>query len=305
MDHQLKSIDSYALDWVRASKKEKVTLIQRSPRNLMDIDKDIQVKIKVESVEEENKVKISEDDMSLLQKRRILLKISGEALMGNKKQGFDPCAIARIARDIKEVHDLGIDVCLVVGAGNIFRGIEGEKQNIDRVTSDYIGMLATVMNSLVMQNAIEREGLQARVMSAIPMQSVCETYVNRRALRHLERSRVVIFAAGSGNPYFTTDTGAILRASEMNCEVLMKGTKVQGVYSEDPKKSPHAKHYTGISYLQMLSKNLKVMDAAAIALARENSIPIIVFSINENRGLVDAIHEKGKFTIISNKETIL
>ena len=180
--------------------------------------------------------------------KRILLKLSGEALMGDKEYGIDPDTVKRIASDIKEVHDKGLEVCIVVGGGNIFRGINGSAQGIERATSDYMGMLATIMNALALQNALDTAGLFTRVMSAIPLQTICETYIRRRAIHHMEKGRVVIFAAGTGNPYFTTDTAAALRASEMGCDVLFKGTKVDGVYSSDPHKNPDAIFYPTLSY---------------------------------------------------------
>ncbi len=232
--------------------------------------------------------------------KRILLKLSGEALMGERDYGLDPATVERIAHDIKRVHALGCQICIVIGGGNIFRGINGEAQGIDRSTSDYMGMLATVMNALALQNALEKKGVDTRVQSAIPMETVCESYVRRRALYHLEKKRVIIFAAGSGNPFFTTDTAAVLRANEMGCDVLMKGTKVDGVYSSDPISNKDAKRFEHLSYLQILSENLRVMDMAAIALARENHLPLIVFSLQESGGFVKASTGHGKFTSISS-----
>ena len=231
--------------------------------------------------------------------RRVLLKLSGEALMGAQDYGLDPAVVERIAAEIKAVRDLGIQVCVVIGGGNIFRGISGAAEGMDRTSADYMGMLATVINSLAMQNALERIGAQTRVQSAIPMQSVSEPYIRRRAIRHMEKGRVVIFAAGTGNPFFTTDTAAALRASEMDCEVLLKGTKVDGVYSADPQINPDAERYERLNYLEVLSRDLRVMDAAAISLARENDIPIIVFSIHKAGAFVDVMSGGGLFTVIS------
>src|SRR5689334_18266989 len=210
--------------------------------------------------------------------RRVLLKLSGEGLMGEREYGLDPKMVGMVAQEIKTVHDMGVQVCLVIGGGNIFRGVSGAAAGMDRASGDYMGMLATVINSLAMQSALERAGLQTRVQSAIPMSTVCEPYIRRRAQRHLEKGRVVIFAAGTGNPFFTTDTAAALRASEMGCQAIMKGTKVDGVYSADPMKDPKAERFQGLSHLEVLSRDLKVMDAAAVSLARENRIPILVFS---------------------------
>ena len=232
--------------------------------------------------------------------RRVLLKVSGEALMGEQPYGIDPAVIDRIAADIVAVRDLGVEVALVVGGGNIFRGVSGAADGIERATADYMGMLATVMNALAMQAALERLEAPTRVLSAIPMAAVCEPYVRRRAERHLERGRVVIFAAGTGNPFFTTDTAAALRASEMNCEALMKGTQVDGVYSADPNKDPNAERYSRLNYLEVLARDLNVMDASAVSLARENKIPIIVFSIHESGGFADVVSGKGAYTIVTD-----
>ena len=231
--------------------------------------------------------------------RRVLLKISGEALMGSREYGLDFETVARIARDVSAVHRLGVEICLVIGGGNIFRGLSGAVEGIERATADYMGMLATVMNSLAMQSALEKHDVDTRVLSAIPMESVCEHYIRRRALRHLEKGRVVIFAGGTGNPFFTTDTAAALRASEMGCDALLKGTKVDGVYSADPIKVGNAVRYDKLAYLEVLSEDLKVMDAAAISLARENNIPILVFSIHNAGAFAEVIAGKGKFTLIA------
>ena len=211
--------------------------------------------------------------------KRVLLKISGEALMGDQGFGLHPPTVERIAAEIKTVHDLGAEVCLVIGGGNIFRGLQGSAQGMERTTADYMGMLATVMNALAMQSSLEGQGVHTRVVSAIPMDQVCEPYIRRRAVRHLEKKRVVIFAAGTGNPYFTTDTAATLRATEMACEAIFKGTQVDGIYNKDPKQNADAVRYENISYDEVLQKRLNVMDASSIALARDNNLPIIVFSL--------------------------
>lgn len=232
--------------------------------------------------------------------RRVLMKVSGEALMGDREYGLDPETVGRIAGDIKAVHDLDVQVCLVIGGGNIFRGVSGAAKGMDRTTADYMGMLATVINALAMQSALERIGVYTRVLSAIPMQSVCEPYIRRRAVRHMEKRRVVIFAAGTGNPFFTTDTAAALRASEMECDALLKGTQVDGVYSSDPAKDPNAQRHEKLNYLEVLSRDLKVMDASAVSLSRENGIPILVFSIHESGAFADVIQGRGRYTIISD-----
>lgn len=229
---------------------------------------------------------------------RVLMKISGEALMGPNSYGLHPPTVERIANEIKEVHRLGVQLCLVIGGGNIFRGLQGSAQGMERTTADYMGMLATVMNALAMQSALEELSVFTRVISAIPMDQICEPYIRRRAVRHLEKKRVVIFAAGTGNPYFTTDTAATLRATEMKCEAIFKGTQVNGVYDSDPKINPNANHFKTISYDTILQKNLKVMDASAIALARDNKLPIIIFSLSEPNGLLGIIQGKGNFTTI-------
>jgi uridylate kinase len=231
--------------------------------------------------------------------RRVLLKLSGEALMGEQSYGLDSQIVGRIAREVKAVHQLGVQVALVIGGGNIFRGLKGAAQGMERATADYMGMLATVINSLAMQSALERQGLVTRVQSAIGMQAICEPYIRRRAIRHMEKGRVVIFAAGTGNPFFTTDTAAALRASEMECDALLKATKVDGVYSADPHKERDAQRFERLSYLDVLSRDLQVMDAAAISLARENGIPILVFSIQNDGGFADVVKGQGRFTIIT------
>ena len=232
---------------------------------------------------------------------RVLLKVSGEALMGESNYGIDVGAVDRIAGDVKEAADSGTQICLVIGGGNIFRGLAGAAKGIDRATADYMGMLATVMNALAMQAALERTGLASRVQSAIPMSSVCEPYVRRRAIRHMEKGRVVIFAAGTGNPFFTTDTAAALRAAEMNCDALLKATQVDGVYSADPKKYPDAVRYESLSYHEVLARDLAVMDASAISLSRENGIPILVFSLHDRGALAQVLRGQGRATIITEK----
>ncbi len=230
--------------------------------------------------------------------RRVLLKLSGEALMGAGDFGLEPDTLSRLASDVRAVHDAGVQVCLVIGGGNIFRGLSEAAAGIDRVSADYMGMLATVINSLAVQSALERLGVATRVLSAIPMASICEPYVRRRALRHLEKGRVVIFAAGTGNPYFTTDTAAALRATEMACDAILKGTKVDGVYSADPEREANAVRYERLSYSEILARDLKVMDASAVALARENNIPILVFSIHNANAFAQVVSGEGKFTVI-------
>ena len=234
--------------------------------------------------------------------KRILLKMSGEVLQGDREYGIDPHTIDRIAQDVKQVVEMGVQVCVVVGAGNIFRGASGAENGMERATADYIGMLGTVMNALALQSAFEAVGVQTRVQSAIPMDAVCEPFIRRRALRHIEKGRVVIFAAGVGSPFFTTDTPAALRATEMDCDALLKGTKVDGVYNADPFKDPTAKRYDTLSYMDVLTKDLKVMDATAIAMARENEIPIVVFNIKESGSLAAAVCGKGNFTIVTDKK---
>jgi len=233
-----------------------------------------------------------------LKYRRVLLKISGEALMGEREYGLDPAMIGRIADEICSVHSLGAELCLVIGGGNIFRGLSGAAAGMERASGDYMGMLATVINSLAMQNELERRGVTTRVQSAISMQAICEPYIRRRALRHLEKGRVVIFGAGTGNPFFTTDTAAALRASEMGCDALLKATKVDGVYDDDPLRNPNAHRFDRLDYHEVLTRDLQVMDAAAISLARENGIPILVFSIFENGGFAAVVQGRGRYTII-------
>jgi len=230
--------------------------------------------------------------------KRVLLKISGESLMGKQAYGIDTEMVATVAREVGKVIESGVEVCLVIGGGNIFRGVSGAAAGMERATGDYMGMLATVMNALAMQNALETLDVPTRVMSALPISAVCEPYIRRRAMRHLQKGRVVIFAAGTGNPFFTTDTAAALRASEMGCEALLKGTRVDGVYSADPEKDSSAVRYDTLTYLQVLSEDLKVMDASAVSLARENDIPILVFSIENAGSFERVLRHEGKFTIV-------
>ena len=236
--------------------------------------------------------------------KRVLLKISGEALMGEGEYGIEPAMVNRIANDVKEVVTLGVEVCLVVGGGNIFRGVSGAAEGMDRAAADYMGMLATVINSLALQNALEKQGLMTRVLSAIPMATVCEPYIRRRAVHHMEKGRVVIFAAGTGNPFFTTDTAAALRASEMGCDALLKGTKVDGVYTADPVKVPTATKFDTLTYMDVLSKDLGVMDAAAISLARENNIPVIIFSIKKPGAFAELMQGRGVCTVVTDKKEV-
>ena len=230
--------------------------------------------------------------------QRVLLKVSGEALMGKRDYGLCNDTVTAIAQDVRDVVAMGVQVCLVIGGGNIFRGVSGAASGMERAQADYIGMLATVMNALAMQNALERIGVQTRVQSAIPMASVCEPYIRRKAERHMEKGRVVIFGAGTGNPFFTTDTAAALRATEMGCDALLKGTQVDGVYSADPRKDKTATRYDQLSYLEVLSRDLSVMDASAISLARENGLPIIVFNIHAPGAFAQVMREEGLFTKI-------
>ena len=228
--------------------------------------------------------------------KRVLLKISGEALMGDQGFGLNPPTVERIAREVKSVHDLGVEICMVIGGGNIFRGLQGSAQGMERTTADYMGMLATVMNALAMQSSLEEQGVHTRVISAIPMDQVCEPYIRRRAVRHLQKKRVCIFAAGTGNPYFTTDTAATLRATEMACEAIFKGTQVDGIYDKDPNQHADAVRYDSVSYDEVLQKRLKVMDASAIALARDNNVPIIVLWLDEPGGFRGILSGRGTYT---------
>ncbi len=230
--------------------------------------------------------------------KRVLFKVSGEALMGDKNYGHDFETLKGISEDIKEVCELGIQVCVVVGGGNIYRGIDASELGMERASADYMGMLATVINAIALQNAMEKSGIYTRVQSAIPMTSICEPFIRRKARRHMQKDRVVIFAAGIGSPFFTTDSAAVLRAVEMNCDYLFKGTNVDGVYDSDPKTNPNAKKYEQITYTDVLKDNLNVMDMAAIAVARENKLPIKVFSIKERGNFAKVLQGKGSFTII-------
>ena len=234
--------------------------------------------------------------------KRILLKLSGEALMGDGEFGLNTDTIAFVAGQIKKTHDLGVELCIVVGGGNIFRGISGAAAGMDRSSADTMGMLATVINALAMQNALENVGLETRVLSAIRMNTVAEPYIRRRAVRHMEKGRVVIFAAGTGNPFFTTDTAAALRASEMGCEALLKATQVDGVYTADPKTNPDAERYDELTYMDVLTKDLRVLDASAISLCRENNIPIMVFALKEKDSIASAVKKEGRFTLIQDKK---
>ncbi len=239
--------------------------------------------------------------MPLPKLNRILLKLSGEVLMGDQQFGIDPKFVSELAREVKAAKDTGLEICLVIGGGNIFRGMAGAAAGMDRAQADYMGMLGTVMNALAMQSALEQIGVPTRVQSAIGMDQVCEPVIRRRAERHLEKGRVVIFAAGVGAPYFTTDSGAALRAAEMRCDALFKGTSVDGVYDADPKKDPQAKRFDTVSYDRVLADNLKVMDASAVALCRDNAIPIVVFSIREKGNLARVLSGKGVQTIVQEK----
>jgi uridylate kinase len=234
--------------------------------------------------------------------QRVLLKLSGEALMGRREFGLDNETVGAIANDIKDVVSMGVQVSVVIGGGNIFRGVSGAASGMDRAQADYMGMLATVMNALAVQSALEKRNVPTRVQSAIPMASVCEPYIRRRAERHMEKGRVVIFAAGTGNPFFTTDTAAALRATEMHCNALLKGTQVDGVYSADPRKVDNATRYDQLTYLDVLSNDLGVMDAAAISLARENHLPIIVFNIHAPGAFAQVMRGEGAFTRIVESE---
>ncbi len=230
--------------------------------------------------------------------RRVLLKLSGEGLMGQREYGFDFDVVNRIADEVRVVTEMGVQVSIVIGAGNIFRGNMASQSGLERAAADYMGMLATVINALAVQNVLERKGVETRVQSAIPIASVCESYIRRRAIRHMEKGRVVIFAAGTGNPFFTTDTAAALRAVEMGCDALLKATQVDGVYSADPKKHPDAERYDRLSYREVLTKELKVMDGAAIILARDNKVPILVFSLHNPGSFADVVRGGGVFTEI-------
>ena len=233
--------------------------------------------------------------------KRILLKLSGEGLMGDKPFGVDIKVVSLLAEQIKNVYDMGVQICLVVGGGNIFRGAKEAAKGLNRSVADQIGMMATVMNALFLQDELKRQGVDAVIMSGLNMYQVCEPYLYRNAIKHLEEKRVIIFAGGTGNPYFTTDTGASLRASEMGCDVILKSTQVNGVYDDDPRVNPKAKRYDEISFDEVLSKKLKVMDLTAITMAKENNIPVVVFAQNSETSLADVVCAKGKFTIIKNR----
>ena len=247
-------------------------------------------------------MEIDKPSIKITSLNRIMLKLSGEILVGKQKYGLDPEKLISISEDISKVYKNGKQICIVVGGGNIFRGISGASQGIDRVTADGMGMLATVINALALQNSIEKHSVPTRVLSAIPMQTICETFIKRRAIRHLEKGRVIIFAAGTGNPYFSTDTAATLRAAEMNCDIIFKGTNVDGVYNADPKKNKNSIRYENISYKKVLSDNLKVMDSSAISMARDNCIPMVVFSILKNNSFLNTTKGKGSFTLISEEK---
>lgn len=234
--------------------------------------------------------------------RRVLLKVSGEVLMGDGGYGIDTHTVEAVAAEIAAVSRTGVQLALVIGGGNIFRGLSNAARGMDRAQADYMGMLATVMNALAVQDALEKQGVHTRVQSAIPMEQVCEPYIRRRAIRHLEKGRVVIFAAGIGSPFFTTDTAAALRAAEMGVDALIKGTSVDGVYTADPKKDPQAERYDRLTYLEVLSRDLKVMDASAISLMRENGVPIVVFSIRERGALSEVLNGRGVHTVIAEAE---
>ena len=230
---------------------------------------------------------------------RILFKVSGEAMMGNKGFGHDIEAISKICKQIIKAHEIGCEICVVVGGGNIFRGMSQAAEGMERVSADYMGMLATCINGLALQSALEKQGVATRMMSAISMNTVCEPYIKRRAVRHLEKKRIVIFVAGTGNPFFTTDTASVLRAVEMGCDAILKGTQVDGVYCSDPKTNPNAKKYDKIKYIDVIKQDLKVMDQTSITLAKDNKLPIIVFSIKSEYALIDVIFGNGQFTIIN------
>ena len=232
--------------------------------------------------------------------KRVLLKLSGEGLMGDESFGISPKVLRTLALQIKDIVDSGVELCIVVGGGNIFRGAKGAAKGMNRTVADQVGMLATLMNALCLQNALEENGISVRVSSGLNVPQVCENYMYRKAMRHLEKKRVVIFAGGTGNPYFTTDTGAVLRASEMQCEAVLKATQVNGVYSADPKTNPDAVRYEEVTYDEVIKKQLKVMDMTAVALAKENNIPIIVFSQHEADSLKEIVQGKGVYTIIKN-----
>ncbi|NBC19609.1 MAG: UMP kinase [Alphaproteobacteria bacterium] len=236
--------------------------------------------------------------------KRVLLKLSGEALMGSQSFGIDMAVCQAFAREIRVAQETGSEICLVIGGGNIFRGLAGAAQGMDRAQADSMGMLATVMNALALQGALENFGIETRVQSAIPMESVCEPYIRRRAIRHMEKGRIVIFAAGTGNPFFTTDTGAALRAAEMGCDAMLKGTQVDGVYSADPKTDAGATRYEHLGYQDVLARDLRVMDASAVSLMRDTNIPIVVFSLHQEGAFRDILYGRGTYTVISNEKKV-
>ena len=240
--------------------------------------------------------------MGALGYKRIMIKLSGEGLMGSQTYGLDPEHVRKIAQDIKQVHEDGTEVCLVIGGGNIFRGVSDAAKGMERTTADHMGMLATVINALGVQSVLEAAGVDTRVQSAIAMSQVCEPYIRRKAMRHMEKGRVVIFAAGTGNPFFTTDTAAALRAVEMNCDALLKATQVDGVYSADPKLDPNATRFDRLTFAKVIADNLKVMDTAALALSRDNAMPIVVFNMHEDNAIGRVLKGEGAFTVISNQE---
>lgn len=231
--------------------------------------------------------------------KRVLVKLSGEMLMGEQDYGIDMNMISRLADDIKELHDSGVSVCITLGAGNIWRGVSGAADGLDRSSADYMGMLAIVINAMALQNIMEQKGLETRVMSAIRMENVAEPFIRRRAIRHLEKDRIVIFAAGTGNPYFTSDTAAVLRASEMDCDLVVKATKVDGIYSSDPEKDADAEHFEKITYKDVLVNNLRVMDMPAVAMCRDNNMPLMVCSVQEKGGLMKALTGKARHTLVT------
>ena len=231
--------------------------------------------------------------------KRILLKLSGEALMGNQQFGIDPVRLEQYTHEIKATKELGIEIAIVIGGGNIFRGVQAEESGIDRVQGDYMGMLATVINGMALQSALEKAGLFTRLMSGINMEQVCEPFIKRRAVRHLEKGRIVIFGAGTGNPYFTTDSAASLRAIEVNADVVLKGTRVDGVYSADPEKDPDATRYSTLTFQEVYEKGLNIMDMTAFTLCQENKLPIIVFDMNKNGNLLNIVQGKEAGTLIN------
>lgn len=232
--------------------------------------------------------------------KRVLFKISGESMMGNKEFGHDIEAIDKISKEIVKIYKLGIQICLVIGGGNLFRGVSVSGELMDRTSADQMGMLATVMNGIALQNSLEKNGVSTRMQSALPINNVCEPYIRRRAIRHLEKGRVVIFTAGTGNPFFTTDTASVLRASEVNCDAIFKGTQVDGVYNKDPKKFDDAIRYSNITFNEIIKQDIRVMDPTAFTLARDTNLPIVVFKISEDNSILNVINGSGKYTLITN-----